>query len=77
MLYLSISLTLITIIITIRPITFNYNKTITVNQQQPTYTEVTQQTDIDELNDKIPPTYDDLVSTLNTYLHDLEEESNE
>jgi len=70
MLYLSIALVLCTVILTVKPPTFTFHKIITVEQQDLS-TESTTPVDIKKLNEDLPPTLDDLVSTLNESLYDI------
>lgn len=77
MLYLSIALVLIALIITNKPITINYTKTMMV--KEPSYeatmvpTPLTDE-ELKSLREETPPSLDDLVSTLNASLFDIAEE---
>lgn len=75
MLYLSIALMTIATIFTIRPPSFTFKKVIVVRHEPITTTTSDSQTpnnkEVKELMEDKPPTYDDIVSSLNEVFHEI------
>jgi hypothetical protein len=72
---LSLALVACTYILTTRPITINYNKTLTITQPEPPAPIELSETDAKELNDHRPPTFDNMAAAMNQAFHELGEDT--